>query len=50
VIPRHHGLDAGLLGPRVFGLLGGDPARHVPDGVTDQIAISIASILPACSG
>jgi diadenosine tetraphosphate (Ap4A) HIT family hydrolase len=47
VIPRHRDQDPGLRGPRVFGLLGGDPARHVPDIVMDQIATSIAQALPA---
>jgi len=46
VIPRPADLDASWRGPRVFGLLGGDPARHVPDGVMDQIATSIARVLP----
>jgi diadenosine tetraphosphate (Ap4A) HIT family hydrolase len=47
VIPRDPGLDRELRGPRVFGLLGGDPARHVPDHVMDQIATRIAAALPA---
>jgi len=46
VIPRHPDLDAGFRGPRVFGLLGGDPAGYVPDGVMDQIGTSIARVLP----
>jgi len=41
VIPR----QADLRGPRVFGLLGGDPANHVPDTVMDQIAIDLARAL-----
>jgi diadenosine tetraphosphate (Ap4A) HIT family hydrolase len=47
VIPRHADLDARLRGPRVFELLGGDPARTVPDAVMDEIAASIAAALPA---
>jgi diadenosine tetraphosphate (Ap4A) HIT family hydrolase len=47
VIPRHAGQDPGLRGPRVFGLLGGDPARHIPASVRDQVAASVAAALPA---
>jgi diadenosine tetraphosphate (Ap4A) HIT family hydrolase len=47
VIPRHAGLDPQLRGPRVFGLLGGDPDRNVPDAARDHIAASIAAALPA---
>ncbi len=47
VIPRHPGLDAAYRGPRVFGLLGGDPARHVPDKTMDQIATDLARAMPA---
>ena len=47
VIPRHADLDPRLRGPRVFELMGGDPARTVPDAVMDQIAASIAAALPA---
>lgn len=47
VIPRPPGLDAAYRGPRVFGLLGGDPARHVPDKTRDQIAADLARALPA---
>ena len=47
LIPRHANLDHELRGPRVFGLLGGDPARNVPDSVMDQIAVAIAAALPA---
>ena len=36
VIPRQPGLEADLRGPRVFGLLGGDPARYVPESVMDE--------------
>lgn len=49
VIPRHHDLDPGLRGPRVFGLLGGDPAGHLPDAVMGQIAMRITRALPARS-
>jgi diadenosine tetraphosphate (Ap4A) HIT family hydrolase len=49
VVPRHPDLDAGFRGPRVFGLLGGDPDRYVPDGVMDQIATSIGRVLPSRS-
>jgi len=45
VIPRQPGLAADLRGPGVFGLLGGDPARHVPDPVRDEIALSLARVL-----
>src|ERR1700734_2922539 len=31
VIPRPADLERELRGPRIFALLGGDPARHVPD-------------------
>jgi diadenosine tetraphosphate (Ap4A) HIT family hydrolase len=47
VIPRGPGLDAAFLGPRVFGLLGGDPALHVPDTGRDQIAAELSRALPA---
>jgi hypothetical protein len=47
VIPRHRDQAPELRGPRVFGLLGGDPARHVPDAVMDQIATDLTSALPA---
>jgi diadenosine tetraphosphate (Ap4A) HIT family hydrolase len=43
VVPRH----AGLRGPRVFGLMGGDPARHVPDSQMDQLSRRLAAALPA---
>lgn len=45
VMPRQPGLDPGLRGPRVFGLLGGDPANHVPAQVMDEVAISVAQAL-----
>jgi diadenosine tetraphosphate (Ap4A) HIT family hydrolase len=47
LIPRPHGLDAAHQGPGVFGLLGGDPTRHVPDTTRDQIAADLARALPA---
>jgi diadenosine tetraphosphate (Ap4A) HIT family hydrolase len=47
VIPRRPDLDPAFFGPRVFGLLGGDPARHVPETVRDQIAANLAQALPA---
>jgi diadenosine tetraphosphate (Ap4A) HIT family hydrolase len=47
VIPRHTDLDPHLRGPRVFGLLGGDPVQNVPDATMDQIAASITAALPA---
>jgi diadenosine tetraphosphate (Ap4A) HIT family hydrolase len=46
VIPRRPGLDPAFLGPRVFGLLGGDPAQHVPETARDQIAASLSHALP----
>jgi diadenosine tetraphosphate (Ap4A) HIT family hydrolase len=45
VIPRHGDLDLDLRGPRVFNLLGADPARSVPDAVMDEIALRIAAAL-----
>jgi diadenosine tetraphosphate (Ap4A) HIT family hydrolase len=45
VIPRAADLDADLRGPRIFGLLGGDSGRHVPETVMDDIATSIATAL-----
>jgi diadenosine tetraphosphate (Ap4A) HIT family hydrolase len=45
VMPRHADMDPALRGPRVFGLLGGDPARHVSDSDIDQIALSVAAAL-----
>jgi diadenosine tetraphosphate (Ap4A) HIT family hydrolase len=47
VVPRMANLAAELRGPRVFGLLGGDPARYVPDAVMDQIAAHLTAALPA---
>jgi diadenosine tetraphosphate (Ap4A) HIT family hydrolase len=41
VVPREPGLDPELRGPRVFGLLGGDPAGHLPSQVMDQVAADI---------
>jgi diadenosine tetraphosphate (Ap4A) HIT family hydrolase len=46
LIPRPPGLDAAHQGPGVFGLLGGDPTRHVPDTTRDQIAADLARALP----
>ncbi len=46
VIPRKHDMDPEFRGPRVFALLGGDPAAHVPKDVMDQIANSLAGALP----
>jgi diadenosine tetraphosphate (Ap4A) HIT family hydrolase len=46
VIPRSADLDATHRGPRVFGLLGGDPARHVPETTRDQIATALARAMP----
>ena len=45
VMPRQPDLDPGLRGPRVFGLLGGDPASHVPARVMDEVAISVGQAL-----
>jgi diadenosine tetraphosphate (Ap4A) HIT family hydrolase len=45
VMPRQPDLDPGLRGPRVFGLLGGDPASHVPAQVMDEVAISVGRAL-----
>ena len=46
VIPRQPGLDPELRGPRIFALMGGDPARHVPDIVMDQLSLLLAGALP----
>jgi diadenosine tetraphosphate (Ap4A) HIT family hydrolase len=46
VIPRAADLAADLRGPRIFGLLGGDSERHVPDAVMDDISASLAHALP----
>jgi diadenosine tetraphosphate (Ap4A) HIT family hydrolase len=47
VIPRRPGLDVAYRGPRVFGLLGGDPARHVSDKTRDQVSADLALALSA---
>jgi len=41
VMPRQPDLVPGLRGPRVFGLLGGDPASYVPDHIMDEVAIGV---------
>lgn len=45
VVPRQPDLDPALRGPRVFGLLGGDPAGHVPDEAMDDVAAAVAEAL-----
>jgi diadenosine tetraphosphate (Ap4A) HIT family hydrolase len=45
VIPRAGDLAPDLRGPRIFGLLGGDPERHVPDAEMDDIAARLTSAL-----
>jgi diadenosine tetraphosphate (Ap4A) HIT family hydrolase len=45
IIPRQPGLEADLRGPRVFGLLGGDPASYVPEAVMDDIADRLSQAL-----
>jgi diadenosine tetraphosphate (Ap4A) HIT family hydrolase len=45
VMPRQPDLDPVLRGPRVFGLLGGDPASHVPAQIMDEVAISVGQAL-----
>jgi diadenosine tetraphosphate (Ap4A) HIT family hydrolase len=45
VVPRSPDLDQSLRGPRVFGLLGGDPSGHLPDQVMDEVAASIGQVL-----
>ena len=45
VIPRADDLAPDLRGPRIFGLLGGDPERHVPDAEMDDIAARLTSAL-----
>ena len=45
VVPRHAGLDPHLRGPRVFTLLGGDPARHVAGSDMDQLAGQLTAAL-----
>ena len=47
VVPRHASLDRELRGPRIFALMGGDPARHVPDSEMDQIARRLTAALSA---
>jgi diadenosine tetraphosphate (Ap4A) HIT family hydrolase len=49
VIPRSPGLDPAYRSPRMSGLPGGDPARHVPDKTTDQIAADLTRALAARS-
>jgi diadenosine tetraphosphate (Ap4A) HIT family hydrolase len=50
VVPRQPDLAADLRGPRVFGLLGADPARHVPDATMDDVADSLARALRLSGG
>lgn len=45
VVPRYANLDPDLRGPRVFSLLGMDPAQSVPDTLMDQIAAHVAAAL-----
>jgi diadenosine tetraphosphate (Ap4A) HIT family hydrolase len=45
LIPRAEDLAADLGGPRIFGLLGGDPERHVPEAVMDDVSASLANAL-----
>lgn len=45
IIPRQPGLEADLRGPRVFGLLSGDPASYVPEAVMDEIAGRLSQAL-----
>jgi diadenosine tetraphosphate (Ap4A) HIT family hydrolase len=45
VMPRQPDLDPGLRGPRVFSLLGGDPARHVPVQIMDEVATKVGQAL-----
>jgi len=47
VIPRQPGLDRELRGPRIFALMGGESARHVPEADMDQLAQLLAAALPA---
>jgi hypothetical protein len=39
------GPGPGTRGPRVFGLLGGDPASHLPAQIMDEVAISVGQAL-----
>jgi diadenosine tetraphosphate (Ap4A) HIT family hydrolase len=45
VVPRHADLEPQLRGPRIFALMGGDPARHVPDDDMDQLAGQLTAAL-----
>src|SRR5215813_1653614 len=45
VVPCGPDLDQSLRGPRVFGLLGGDPSGHLPNQVMDQTAASLGQAL-----
>jgi len=45
VVPCSPDLDQSLRGPRVFGLLGGDPSGHLPNQVMDQTAASLGQAL-----
>lgn len=45
VIPRQPGLAADLRGPRVFALLGGDPASHITEPLMDEIAVNLSQAL-----
>ena len=45
IIPRQPGLEADLRGPRVFGLMGGDPASYVPEDVMDEMAGRLSQAL-----
>jgi diadenosine tetraphosphate (Ap4A) HIT family hydrolase len=45
VVPRHADLDPQLRGPRIFALMGGDPARHVPDDEMDSLAGQLTAAL-----
>ena len=45
VVPRPAGLDPQLRGPRIFALMGGDPARHVSDSDMDQLAGQLSAAL-----
>jgi diadenosine tetraphosphate (Ap4A) HIT family hydrolase len=47
VIPRQADLSPEFRGPRIFGLMGGEPARQVPDTVMDQISVNVAQALAA---
>ena len=44
-MPRPAGLDPQLRGPRIFALMGGDPARHVSDSDMDQLAGQLSAAL-----